>query len=365
MNMILQYKADRAGWARLALGAVFAAALAVATPAPAEDCIPFNYNNVQSQLINGTWKVVDGNMWMMDFGTSQANANRARDVIKHYKMTSQCFIGRGVAPKPIMYYKVGSGFPKGSMSGQDGLDFNPWNAWPYWTGSSWQVRDCGVGVGDVGNDVNLAWDASNMIYYNHLRTKVYIGGRANAGMTYFLEDDAYRPSVSLPVTLRSQETSQWCWAASGKMAMEFLGKVVQECTQANDLFGRTDCCNIKLCPNPAGSEEACVSPGWPQFAKYGFTSNTVNSAMSWEDLWTQFSCKRKPVAFSWAWVGGGGHMMIARGARVNADGSYMVQINDPLNPCAGNTRWITYDAYISQAGSYNHMSDIYDITKGG
>ena len=48
------------------------------------------------------------------------------------------------------------------------------------------------------------------------------------------------PATSLAVTLRPQETGMWCWAASGEMVMEYLGRAVSQCTQANDEFGRTN-----------------------------------------------------------------------------------------------------------------------------
>lgn len=334
------------------------------SPASAEDCIPFNYVTVQSVKI-GTWKVVDGNLWLMDFGTSQTNANRARDVIKKYKMTHQCFVGRGVSPTPLMYYKVGTGWPSGSMTGQDGLTFNAYNNWPTWSGSSWQIKDCGILLGDFGSSLDAAWEASNLLYLNHFHTKVFVGGRTNPGMTYFLKDQAYRPSISLAVPLRAQETSQWCWAASGKMTMEYLGTNVSQCDQANAQFGRTDCCTIKLCPSPQPADNACVQGGWPDFGYYGYWSSSLEGALSWDDLWKQFQCKKKPVPFSWAWVGGGGHMMVARGAKLMADGSAMVQINDPWAPCTGGTRWITYEAYNEQAGNYTHWRDYYDINFGG
>src|SRR5215208_2563397 len=49
-----------------------------------------------------------------------------------------------------------------------------------------------------------------------------------------------RPEVmaTQAVTLRPQETSMWCWAASGEMAMDFLGTDVSQCDQANKRFGR-------------------------------------------------------------------------------------------------------------------------------
>ena len=61
---------------------------------------------------------------------------------------------------------------------------------------------------------------------------------------------------SQAVTLRPQETSMWCWAASGEMVMDFLGTDVGQCDEANKRFGRSDCCN-----NPVPN--ACVNEGWP------------------------------------------------------------------------------------------------------
>src|SRR5215213_4583187 len=71
-------------------------------------------------------------------------------------------------------------------------------------------------------------------------------------------------SHALDVGLVGQQTSMWCWAASGEMCMDFLGTDVTQCDQAMKRFGHDDCCNQ---PTPAG----CVMGGWPEFEKYDFT----------------------------------------------------------------------------------------------
>ncbi len=101
----------------------------------------------------------------------------------------------------------------------------------------------------------------------------------------------------LAVTLRPQETYMWCWAASAQMGMEFLGHNVNQCVQANNRFGRRDCCN-----NP--TPNACIQGGWPEFLKYNFVSqHTANTALSWDQLRSELAdispCGRRPVAFSW------------------------------------------------------------------
>jgi hypothetical protein len=163
------------------------------------------------------------------------------------------------------------------------------------------------------------------------------------------------PMATLSVPRIGQETSVWCWAASGEMVMDFLGTDVSQCDQANKRFGRTDCCNT---PRPS----ACVSTGWPEFEKYDFTYNrTSDEALTWNQLKSQIGCKGKPVAFSWRWSGGGGHMMVVRGY-VELNGTNWVYYNDPLPVDSGSFQFRTYADWVSGAG-YTHWDDFYDITK--
>lgn len=158
----------------------------------------------------------------------------------------------------------------------------------------------------------------------------------------------------LPVSVYAQETSQWCWAASAQMIMSYLGKDVPQCEQANRRFGRSDCC---VTPNSS----SCEQPGWPDFDGYGFNSNT-SGALSFNDLNSQVQGLGRPVAFSWGWTGGGGHMMVAMGARTVA-GQNWVTINDPWAPNWGDQRDILYTAYVSSPGSYTHWTDYYNIVR--
>lgn len=187
---------------------------------------------------------------------------------------------------------------------------------------------------------------------------------------------------SLPVTLHPQETRNWCWAASGQMVMDYLGHNVSQCVQANNRFGRNDCCNIDLCPTPTeppiydalGNCVNCACPGWPEFNKYDFTfKKTTDTALSWVQLKKQVSdesyCKKKPFCFTWAWPGGGGHMMVAKGYVTLslmdiAETNYVVVL-DPWAPCVGDEYIITYDYYVASIGSHTHWDDYYDITYTG
>ncbi len=160
---------------------------------------------------------------------------------------------------------------------------------------------------------------------------------------------------SQAVGLRAQETSMWCWAASGEMCMDFLGTNVTQCDQANHRFGRSDCCNT---PKPGG----CVQGGWPDFDHYGFNSSrTSNAALSWSAVKSQIYCKKKPIAYSWHWSGGGGHMMVVYGY-FTLEGTSYVSIKDPWPPNGGDDYILTYAAYVSGSG-YTHWDDFYNITK--
>jgi hypothetical protein len=68
---------------------------------PGEDCIAFHPHQVAAAHVGGEWKVVDGAMWMLSYGSNQAGADQAVAVIKHYHLNRQCFVAR---PNPPMEY---------------------------------------------------------------------------------------------------------------------------------------------------------------------------------------------------------------------------------------------------------------------
>lgn len=161
---------------------------------------------------------------------------------------------------------------------------------------------------------------------------------------------------SQPVPLYPQGTGMWCWAASGEMCMNFLGANISQCDEANQEFGFTDCCDNSV-------PSSCINGGWPQFYRYGFKNDsTLNSAISFKEIQKQIYCYKKPVAFSWHWTGGGGHMMVVTGYFV-LDGVQYVTVNDPWAPNVGNQYAITYDDYVSDNSTHTHWRDYYNITK--
>ena len=66
-----------------------------------EDCIPFDPARLEVKRVQGSWKVVEGGHWLMDFGAAQGEARQALSYVLRYGFTRMCFVGR---PGPSMTY---------------------------------------------------------------------------------------------------------------------------------------------------------------------------------------------------------------------------------------------------------------------
>ena len=68
-----------------------------------EDCIGFNNNNVSVIRAgrSNTWKLVDGSYWIVDFGYNSSEAYEALRIVKKYKFSKACYVGR---PGPSFTY---------------------------------------------------------------------------------------------------------------------------------------------------------------------------------------------------------------------------------------------------------------------
>jgi Papain-like cysteine protease AvrRpt2 len=168
--------------------------------------------------------------------------------------------------------------------------------------------------------------------------------------------------ATVDVPTLPQQASLWCWAASGQMTMRFFGHDVSQCTEANNRFNLTGCCQ-----DNSGS---CNNGGWPEYEKYSFSATQTSDApLTWAEVQGQIYCSKKPLAFSWHWTGGGGHMMVVKGYLVVNNTQY-VDVDDPepytnLQTLTGGTETImTYSRYVSDT-DHTHWNDYYNITYTG
>lgn len=68
---------------------------------PGDDCVGNNPDTTQAALVGGQWKVVDGGHQMLAFGPRRNEARQAEELIRHYRLNRQCFVGR---PNASMTY---------------------------------------------------------------------------------------------------------------------------------------------------------------------------------------------------------------------------------------------------------------------
>ena len=98
---------------------------------------------------------------------------------------------------------------------------------------------------------------------------------------------------NVPNTLRSQETNNWCWAATTQMLAQHFGITVKQCDLANHRFGKTNCCNEQTAETPCPKTRDCDTPGWPELDYAGLKFSETSTALSWDDFRKQIFCSKK------------------------------------------------------------------------
>jgi len=147
-----------------------------------EDCLKMNYRNIQVKKISGRWKIVEGSNWLLDFGSSVYNAVKAYNIIKFYKFTSQCFVGR---PGPSMRYFLSDGkAPAGVFPGEDSIGFNPSAIVVKKINRRWKIVEGSHWIMDFAGNEAEALKAFSIIQKYGFNRICYVG-RPNPPMIYF------------------------------------------------------------------------------------------------------------------------------------------------------------------------------------
>ncbi len=169
-------------------------------------------------------------------------------------------------------------------------------------------------------------------------------------------------SSSVTNTLRSQETYNWCWAATTQMLAQHVGQTVTQCDLANHRLSKTNCCDYQNAGQPCPKTNNCNTPGWPELDYSGVKSNESSTALSWANLKNQIYCSKKPMGFAYGTSGVVGHVVVIIGYQT-IDGINYVVLNDPWTRCNGQVRSITYAEYVNPSGSATHWNTWYNIEK--
>lgn len=149
---------------------------------PKQDCISFDYNQAEVKNVDGRWKIVVGSMWLLDFEDKESEARQSLQIIKHYKMNKQCFVGRPDAS--MEYYLVNGKSPVGSFPGEDCIPFNLDNIEVKEIGGRWKIVDGSSWLLDFEDQEDEARLSFRIIKY-HEFTRICYVGRPDASMIYF------------------------------------------------------------------------------------------------------------------------------------------------------------------------------------
>jgi len=118
----------------------------------------------------------------MDFDNNEAEARKALEIIKHYGMNSQCFVGR---PDPSMeYYLVNGQTPTGYFSGEDCISFNQATIEVKQVNNRWKIVDGYHSILDFETKEDEARTAFNIIKKYEFNRICFVG-RPDPSMTYF------------------------------------------------------------------------------------------------------------------------------------------------------------------------------------
>lgn len=168
-------------WVRRKGPAAASRILPQAQPERGEDCVTFNSSTAGLQQTNGRWKIVDGSHWLFDFGSDRTAAQKALQVITHYRMNRSCFIGR---PDPSFAYLLAKGgVPEGPMAGEDCVAFDPTKIRVSKIDNRWKIVDGSRWLFDFGSRATDARQALAIIR-RYGFTRSCSVGRSKADFTY-------------------------------------------------------------------------------------------------------------------------------------------------------------------------------------
>lgn len=156
--------------------------LGAAPPTLKEDCLRIRPHQVQVRHRPAGWTVVDGSHLLMDFGVSQADAERAKEVIAFYALDRICYVGR---PNPPMtYFTVKGSAPAGPMPAEDAIRFDLARVGAERSAGDWIVTDGVSRLLDFGQSRVNALHAVAIIRHYGFTHQCFVG-RPHEPMMYF------------------------------------------------------------------------------------------------------------------------------------------------------------------------------------
>ncbi|HEY9660101.1 MAG TPA: hypothetical protein V6C65_16710, partial [Allocoleopsis sp.] len=151
-------------------------------PQNRQDCISFNPDHAKVVQVRRRWKIEVDGMWLLDFGTQRNEAEQALKIIQHYRLDSQCFVGR---PHPSMeFYLVRGQAPKGAFPGEDAISFNPQSLQVQRVQGRWKIVEGNHWLMDFDQLEDEARQSLSYILRHGFQYICFVG-RPDPSMTYF------------------------------------------------------------------------------------------------------------------------------------------------------------------------------------
>lgn len=163
---------------------------------------------------------------------------------------------------------------------------------------------------------------------------------------------------SLVFTMQHQTQTNWCWDAASCSIAAYYNPNTQwtQCTLANTVFGRADCCNLD-----ANGVSTCNWGCWPDVSSngagpgplqaVGHYTKTLTSALTPVQLGAQIA-NSAPVVCNISWRGGGGHIVALRG-RSLVSGVDHVSVGDPWYGDSDQV-YNTFQTNYQGSGTWDH-----------
>lgn len=175
-----------------------------------------------------------------------------------------------------------------------------------------------------------------------------------------------RNGSNLKVHPVEQETTDWCWAATSKMIIDYYGgqargTALRQCdivsSSSDPKTEAMDCCPEN--PDKPSYSSDCMVGGWPSvvFENYGINYVSVNEALDWDSL-TNEICSNGPFLYVIDLADGGRHALVVTGYRTTDEPKGIVQIYDPLEEDIVD---VSYDEFVGD-GSGSNSSNSYGYT---
>lgn len=152
-----------------------------------ENCVCMNAKKVQKVNIDGRWKIVEGDHWLVDFGDKADAASDAVEAIKYYGFSQMCSFGKGGPSGNMQYFLVDGDAPNVvPISGEDAIPFDYSLVKAEQIRGTWKVTEGDHWMFDFGTNEESAKQAAEVLQHYQFKRVCYVG-RPGSPMQYFVK----------------------------------------------------------------------------------------------------------------------------------------------------------------------------------